>query len=296
MLVLTCATVRLLPHPQGLPLARASRQAFQRHGTPLLSRSEEADAIKEDLFAFIPKQRWGAPATNLTVDAPAVLLISELVSQLEPLSPFSGVLFAESAEAQAALSGDWQLVYSDASEITRLNSLPLGFRLGRVFQCIDTAGGRFENQAFVKHALSLASAHTRVVAQFWLPPQGEVNRVGVPNAGNRANVKFERVVFSLRRLLLLRFFGLVKKVAKPNGPSEQVGVVPSIDVTYLDEELRVSRGGDGSLFVLRRLGRGEPGPLAMMGGSAGEMRLTEKKTYNAATDLLPSGAIAEEEA
>merc|ERR1712216_786138 len=128
---------------------------------------------------------------------------------------------------------------------------------GAVFQLIDASGGRFENQAFVKHLAFFASAHTRVIAKFWLAAPGEVNRVGVENVGNRASVNFERVIFSLRRLLVLPFFGLVKKVARPYGPSEQVGAVPSIDVTYLDDELRVSRGGDGSLFILTRVQKGE---------------------------------------
>ena len=58
---------------------------------------------------------------------------------------------------------------------------------------------------------------------------------------------------------------------------------------YLDDDLRVSRGGDGSLFVLTRVAPSERGPLVMLGGEAGELRVTERKTYNAATDLLPSG-------
>ena len=41
---------------------------------------------------------------------------------------------------------------------------------------------------------------------------------------------------------------------------------------YLDDDLRVSRGGDGSLFVLMRVAPSERGPLAMLGGEAGELR------------------------
>ena len=56
----------------------------------------------------------------------------------------------------------------------------------------------------------------------------------------------------------------------------------------MDDDLRISRGGDGSLFILERV---ERGPLAMMDETAAEMRLTEEKTYNAATDILPSGSL-----
>lgn len=50
---------------------------------------------------------------------------------------------------------------------------------------------------------------------------------------------------------------------------------------------QVSRGGDGSLFVLRRPDASEEQPLPMLEASAGDMKITEKRTYNAATDLLP---------
>jgi hypothetical protein len=275
------ASALLRPHA-----LRPTRTAIHHRHAP--AHASDASAVKQDLMSFLPRKRWGAPATNVTLDKSSVRRISKMVRRLEPFSPFAGVTFRDSRDAQEALSGKWRLIYSDASEITRLNKLPLGFRLGAVFQLIDTTGGRFENQAFVKHLLSLASAHTRVIAKFWLAEPGEINRVGVENAGNRANVKFERVVFSLRRLLVLPFFGIIKKVARPNGPSEKAGVTPCIDVTFLDDDLRISRGGDGSLFILERV---ERGPLAMMDETAAEMRLTEEKTYNAATDILPSGSL-----
>ena len=44
----------------------------------------------------------------------------------------------------------WRLLYSDASEITRLARLPLGFRLGPVVQRIAAASGRLENHALVR--------------------------------------------------------------------------------------------------------------------------------------------------
>jgi hypothetical protein len=35
----------------------------------------------------------------------------------------------------------------------------------------------------------------------------------------------------------------LQKVAVPNGPAEQAGVVPTLDVTYLDDGLRVRSVG-----------------------------------------------------
>eukprot|EP00747_Dinoflagellata_sp_TGD_P179396 gnl/TRDRNA2_/TRDRNA2_30160_c0_seq1.p1 gnl/TRDRNA2_/TRDRNA2_30160_c0~~gnl/TRDRNA2_/TRDRNA2_30160_c0_seq1.p1 ORF type:complete len:347 (+),score=48.02 gnl/TRDRNA2_/TRDRNA2_30160_c0_seq1:58-1098(+) len=248
--------------------------------------------LKAGLFALLPSRRFGAPSTNISMTEVQVQQIEQIASLLEARSPFAGVNFAESADAQKLLDGGWRLVYSDASEITRLEKLPLGFKLGEVYQPINVSTGRLENQARVRHSLLLASAMTRVIAKFWLPEPGGTNRAGVVNTGNRANVKFDRVIFSLRRLLVLPFFGLVKKVAVPNGTAERAGIVPSIDVTYLDDDLRISRGGDGSLFILQRpTGWWQPKPMLPLTALPD---VNEEKSYNAATDILPAGEAKQE--
>mmetsp|Transcript_90682 Transcript_90682/g.282028 ORF Transcript_90682/g.282028 Transcript_90682/m.282028 type:complete len:282 (-) Transcript_90682:3-848(-) len=264
----------------GAEAARGRRGAVRRRAAP--------EPLAEELLGLIPKMAFGAPATNATVPEATAQRISEAAARLEPSSKYAGAPFAESPEALAALDGPWRLLYSDASEITRLSKLPLGFRLGPVFQPVDVAGRRFENQALVRHALRLASGHTRVLARFELADLGTENRAGVVNAaGNRVNVRFERVVFTLCRLLLLPLFGLLRKVAKPKGPSEQAGVTPTLDITYLDGGVRIGRGGDGSLFVLQRPEPGGEAPMPMLQDT--ELQVTEAKTYNAATDILPAG-------
>jgi PAP_fibrillin len=191
------------------------------------------------------------------------------------------------------LNGDWQLVYSDASEITRLAKLPFGFCLGPVFQSIHVAEGRLENQAYIQHRLRLLSGHTRVLANFsLLAPMGATNRVGIVNIGNRANVVFTKVIFTLRRLWLLPTFGKIRKTAVPNGPSEQVGLIPCIDVTFLDNDLRISRGGDGSLFILTRPTNKGKRMLPILPVEVAK-RISvdpEAPTYDASVDTLPSGS------
>jgi hypothetical protein len=258
------------------------------------NESISASILKKDLLSLIPKRPFGGPATNITTNEETCLRIQQTVAALEYLTPLPPL--ALSSEAVKVLNGDWQLVYSDASEITRLAAkLPFGFCLGPVFQPINVEDGRFENQAFVKHRFRLFSGHTRVMANFSLAPMGATNRVGVVNIGNRANVIFQKVMFTLRRFLIVPTFGRIRKTAVPNGPSEQAGVIPCIDVTFLDNDLRISRGGDGSLFILTRpnqRNRLQPRPLPMLPLEAREKIKVdpEAPTYDASVDILPSGS------
>ena len=254
--------------------------------TPSLS----ASILKKELLSLIPKRPFGGPATNITTDPLLVTQIENLVNALEYLTPLPPL--ARSEAAQQTLDGDWQLLYSDASEITRIAKLPMGFCLGPVFQPINVKDGRLENQALVKHRLLLFSGHTRVLANFELAESlGQKNRAGKVNVGERANVKFQKVIFSLRRFLVLPTFGKIRKTATPNGPSEQKGVVPSIDVTYLDDTMRIARGGDGSLFVLTRPNKGKkPMPMLALDVADSISVNPEDPTYDASVDILPSGS------
>ncbi|MEL7421097.1 MAG: PAP/fibrillin family protein, partial [Cyanobacteria bacterium J06555_3] len=40
------------------------------------------------------------------------------------------------------------------------------------------------------------------------------------------------------------------KVVEAGNPE---GRIPSLDITYVDETMRIGRGGDGSLFILTRV-------------------------------------------
>jgi hypothetical protein len=254
-----------------------------------VDESLSASIIKKDLLSMIPKRPFGGPATNLTTSDETVCQIETTVAALEYLTPLPPL--ARSRQALETLNGDWQLIYSDASEITRISKLPLGFCLGPVFQPINVTDSRFENQALIKHRLRLLSGHTRVLANFYLAPLGDTNRAGVVNVGERANVKFQKVIFSLRRFILVPTFGRIRKTAIPNGPSEQKGAVPCIDVTYLDDELRISRGGDGSLFILTRPTKKKK-PMPMLPLEVAETISVdpESPTYDASVDILPSGS------
>ena len=91
-------------------------------------------------------------------------------------------------------------------------------------------------------------------------PAGSLNAVGVVNdRGNRIDVNFKRITFSLDEVLGRPVTG-VRKVLVPK-PKLDVAQ-PANDVTYLDADMRITRGGDGSLFIFVR---GEsPRPMLSM--------------------------------
>ena len=149
-------------------------------------------------------------------------------------------------------NGAWRLLYSDAPEIANLVKLPLGLVLRQVVQRVSLEEGILENRAEVGHHLRLVQQRTRVVAKAWAEEPGAVNNVGVANGGNRLAVRFTKVVINFPRLLVLPT-PFLRIVARPNGPLEKEGRTPTLDITYLSDRLRLSRGGDGSLFVLERV-------------------------------------------
>ena len=83
------------------------------------------------------------------------------------------------------------------------------------------------------------------VGEFAPARAGSVNAAGVVNdRDDRVDVDFRRVVFALDAPVALR---------KSVRPRADPGLArPAVDTTFLDDGLRVTRGGDGSLFVLVR--------------------------------------------
>ncbi|AFY38455.1 PAP fibrillin [[Leptolyngbya] sp. PCC 7376] len=144
------------------------------------------------------------------------------------------------------LDGAWLLIYSTAREIQVLNSLPLGFQLGRVYQVIDVATKGFYNQAFCKHATNFVEGYVTVNATFSVAP---TPADGIPD--RKINVDFNQRSIFITKILGLPFFS--KKAISTVSARNPVGRIPSLTLTYLDEDFRIGRGGDGSLFILKKV-------------------------------------------
>ncbi|CAD5965735.1 PAP fibrillin [Planktothrix tepida] len=182
----------------------------------------------------------GSPATNLKIKPDLAEEIETMVVQLEAKNPnYRPLLYNP-----LLLNGSWLLLYSTAREIRSLASLPLGLKVGKIYQMIDVESRQFFNQAFVRHPLGLISGYVKVTATF--EPVIDDNKL--PN--NRLNVFFQQRYIAISNIIGVKTPQLEPaRVVPARNP---VGRIPSLEITYLDETFRIGRGGDGSLFVLRK--------------------------------------------
>ncbi len=195
--------------------------------------------LKEKLQILLDKitSEDDSPVTNLALDKTLVEEIEQLTIEVEQVNPNPEPLI----NATALLNGKWLLQYSTAREIRSLSSLPLGLKIGKVYQEIDVANKSFSNLAFVKHPWGLVSGSVKVTATFE-PAEDETNK--------RINVNFDKRFLSIETIIGIQTPKLNPfKVVQANNPQ---GRIPTLDITYLDETLRIGRGGDGSLFILKR--------------------------------------------
>lgn len=200
--------------------------------------------IKEKLQAKLEKIQTksdGSPVTDLQIDKTLAEEIEQLATELESVNPnLYPLLYATSL-----LEGAWQLQYSTAREIRSLVSLPLGLKLGKVYQVIDVANKLFFNLAKVKHSLGLVSGYVKVTASFE-PAKEDLE----PLLHKRINVYFDKRYLSIEKILGINTPQLNPfKVVPANNPTSRTA---TLDITYLDETLRIGRGGDGSLFILSK--------------------------------------------
>ncbi|MGL4618484.1 PAP/fibrillin family protein [Chroococcidiopsis sp.] len=191
---------------------------------------------KETLLEKIAGKNRGLLSTE--VDKQAVLAA---IAQLEDRNPTP-----RPVEASELLNGDWRLLYTTSKGLLNIDQFPL-LKLGQIYQCVRVQTQSIYNIAEV-YGLPFLEGVISVTAKF------------TPVSERRVEVKFERSIIGLQRLFnyqspasFIQEIEAGKKFAaldtKINSNRQQGWV----DITYLDSDLRIGRGNEGSIFVLTKV-------------------------------------------
>lgn len=149
-------------------------------------------------------------------------------------------------EASDLLDGNWRLLYTTSKALLNIDLLPL-LKLGQIYQCIRVRTKSVYNIAEV-YGVPYLEGLVSVAARF------------KPISERRVQVQFERSIFGLQRLIgyqspgdLIEQIDMGKKLIAIDinlNSREQQGW---LDITYLDNDLRIGRGNEGSVFVLTKV-------------------------------------------
>eukprot|EP00200_Dunaliella_tertiolecta_P003776 CAMPEP_0202337594 /NCGR_PEP_ID=MMETSP1126-20121109/217_1 /ASSEMBLY_ACC=CAM_ASM_000457 /TAXON_ID=3047 /ORGANISM="Dunaliella tertiolecta, Strain CCMP1320" /LENGTH=226 /DNA_ID=CAMNT_0048927823 /DNA_START=61 /DNA_END=741 /DNA_ORIENTATION=+ len=193
-----------------------------------------------------PRQRLALPpqAAGLSLPNPFALFggnkekqreekKEELLAIIKPLKRGVNASDEDKAEVEAAcraleklnpnpkalscelINGKWELLYTTSDSILGINKPPPLRPSGPIYQTIDAVNGKARN------------AET-------LPFFNQVAADLTPMSANKVAVQFKQ----------FKILGLIPITAPESAKGE-------LATTYLDEELRISRGDKGNLFVLR---------------------------------------------
>ena len=162
------------------------------------------------------------------------------IEQLEDHNPTPDPL-----AATELLSGNWRLLYTTSRAILGLDRLPI-LQLGQIYQCLRIKDSRLYNIAEII-GVPFFEGIVSVSARFEAVSE------------RRVNVRFDRYVLGLQRLMDYQspdqFIGAIES-GKKFYPLD-IGIENRdrqgwLEITYLDEDLRIGRGNEGSVFILAK--------------------------------------------
>lgn len=169
------------------------------------------------------------------------LAILAAVAQLEDQNPTP-----RPVEAADKLEGVWRLLYTTSQGLLGFDRFPL-LKPGQIYQVIRVKEARVYNIAEV-YGLPFLEGLVSVAARF------------EPVSERRVQVKFERSIIGLQRLIGYESPGLLisqieagRKFTAIDTPIDSRDQQGWLDITYLDDDLRIGRGNEGSLFVLAKV-------------------------------------------
>jgi PAP_fibrillin len=192
---------------------------------------------KAKLLSAIANTNRGILANSL--DRQAILAA---ITELELRNPHPRPL----TTAIDLLAGDWRLLYTSSQSLLGIDRFPL-VKLGTIYQCLRPMTSAVYNIAEVSSLIPGLNGIVSIVATF------------TPVTESRVNVQFNRSVIGFQKLIdystpdrLITAIETGKKFTAIDLPiNRPADRDPAwLEVTYLDESLRISRGNEGSVFVL----------------------------------------------
>ncbi len=195
--------------------------------------------LKAQLLAEIATKDRGISATP--TDKQAILAT---VTALESRNPHPRPL----TTAIDLLAGDWRLLYTSSQSLLGIDKFPL-VKLGTIYQCLRPKTSAVYNIAEVSSIIPGLNGIVSIVAKF------------TPTSESRVNVEFNRSVIGLQKLIdystpdrLITAIENGQKFTAIDLPiNRKADRAPAwLEFTYIDESMRISRGNEGSIFVLTR--------------------------------------------
>jgi hypothetical protein len=166
--------------------------------------------------------------------------IGVAIAQLEGRNPTPRPL-----DTPALLDGNWRLLYTTSQELLGIDRVPLA-KLGQIYQCIRTAENMIYNIAEIS-GLPYLEGLLSVAARF------------TPTSERRVEVKFERAIIGFTRLIgyqspesFIRSIESGQRFAAIDFAITNRDRQGWLDTTYLDDDLRIGRGNESSVFVLTK--------------------------------------------
>lgn len=191
---------------------------------------------KAALLEAIAGKNRGLLATES--DKQAILMA---IARLEDRNPTP-----RPVEASDLLDGNWRLLYTTSKGLLNIDQLPL-LKLGQIYQCIRAKTKSVYNIAEV-YGLPYLEGLVSVSAGF------------EPVSERRVQVKFYRSIFGLQRLIgyqspgnLVEQIDTGKNFAAIDINLDSRNQQGWLDITYLDNDLRIGRGNEGSVYVLTKV-------------------------------------------
>ncbi|NET00780.1 MAG: fibrillin [Sphaerospermopsis sp. SIO1G1] len=148
-------------------------------------------------------------------------------------------------EASHLLNGDWRLIYTTSKALLNLDCFPFS-QLGQVYQSIRVETNSVYNIAEI-YGLPYLEGLVSVAAKF------------TPVSERRVQVNFKRFVIGLQRLINYQYPAkFIQEIESGTKFTAFDSLINNdqqqgwLDITYIDNDLRIGRGNEGSVFVLSK--------------------------------------------